>query len=168
MKTIKLTRGMVAIVDDQDFEFVSRWSWFAAKRKNTFYAARTIPSGKKRPLGVAYMHREILEAPPGVKTDHGDGDGLNNTRENIRICTAMENARGFRVLRRTKTVRFRGVTPRRNKFRARITVNKIEIPIGVFDDQESAAKAYDLAALRHFGEFASVNFPKTNQPRASK
>lgn len=158
MRRIPLSRGMFATVDNRDFAELSRYKWNAAQRSNTFYAARIVPSGRRSPLGVVYMHRQILGAQPGDKTDHRDGNGLNNRRRNIRICTAQQNSAAFRNFRRSKTVRYRGVTQKRNKFRARITLRGYEIGLGSFDTAIQAARAYDQAARLFFGEFASPNF----------
>ena len=83
MKTLNLTKGMVAMVDDKDFSKLNQWKWSALKSKYTHYAVR----GK----GKIYMHREVLGAPKGKVVDHLNGNGLDNTRKNIRVVTQSDN-----------------------------------------------------------------------------
>jgi hypothetical protein len=156
MKEISLTQGKVALVDDEDFETVSRHRWATLKTRNTCYAMRK--SGPKFIL----MHREILGLQPGdgVKSDHWDGNGLNNQRVNLRRCTSLQNSRNQRVRVGTKHSRFKGVSwkPDLQKcWIALITINKRTTYLGYFHTEEAAALAYNFAAQRHFGEFARLN-----------
>lgn len=89
LRTIPLTQGKVAVVDDEDFERLARHKWHATKHRNTWYACRSITVGGRH--YIIYMHREITGAPNGVEVDHWDWDGLNNTRANLRLCTHAEN-----------------------------------------------------------------------------
>lgn len=156
MKTIPLTQGFVAIVDDADFEAVSKFKWYAARRKQRVYAARNavLNTGRRT---IVYLHRELMGVP---KVDHRDGDGLNNQRHNLRPATYQENIRGFRRKQRGATSEFRGVSWHRGdrRWRARIHVDGVNFGLGNFVSQEDAARAYDEAARKHFGEFASPNF----------
>lgn len=158
MKTIPLTQGKIAIIDDCDFDAVSRHYWFARKTGAIYYACRfEMIAGKPKTF---YMHREILQANKGEWVDHKNGEGLDNRRENIRKCSIVENCRSFRRLRQGKP-QFRGVTMKRKLFRARITVNKREISLGSFRSAEEAALAYDIAAVKYFGRFAHLNLAHT-------
>lgn len=91
MKTIPLTQGKVALVDDEDYEELSRFKWCATKnRRGKFYAVRGGPrAGGGSP--TVQMHVVIAGTPAGMDTDHIDGDSLNNQRSNLRICTRAEN-----------------------------------------------------------------------------
>ena len=102
MATIKLTRGKEAIVDDADHAWLNQWKWCALKSKYTFYAIRAVgPRSEKKYL---YMHRVITGAPDGKVVDHDDGDGLNNRRENLKVCTQAENGiNKHRLLTSNKT-----------------------------------------------------------------
>lgn len=153
MKTIPLTQGKMALVDDADYEWLNQWKWFAYHHRGQRWYARH-HFGRKL-LG---MHRLILNAPEGIQTDHADGDGLNNQRHNIRVCTTTENARNQS---RQERVIFKGVgfSKARNKWVARITVNKKRLHLGHFSSAIEAAREYDLAANHYFGEFARTNFP---------
>ena len=89
MKEIKLTQGLVALVDDGDFEWLNRWKWYAQKNKKKYYASRnTWDKGKHNHIS---MHRLIVNVAPHEQVDHIDNDGLNNTRKNLRICNNSQN-----------------------------------------------------------------------------
>ena len=89
MKEISLTKGLVAIIDDEDFERVSRYKWVSLKNKRTVYASRSsdLKGGKK----TMYMHRFIMNPPSDMQVDHINGDGLDNRRVNLRVCTQSQN-----------------------------------------------------------------------------
>lgn len=155
MKTIPLTQGQFALIDDPDFEALSKFKWFACKRKHGFYAARY--EGRK----FIMMHQEILQVPKGIEVDHKNGDELDNQRDNLRAATKQQNARAFRTLNKNKSSKYRGVSweQQTRKWKAQITISGKTTSIGRYDVQMKAALAYDQAALRHFGEFVHLNFP---------
>jgi hypothetical protein len=156
MKTIKLSRGMFAFIDDEDFEDLNKYMWCASKHSGKFYALRKGPRPLKKTI---LMHREIMKTPNGMKTDHRDGNGLNNQRYNLRICTDVQNGQN-QILHKNNTTGFKGVhfNKQRNKFQAQIKVSKKMMFLGNFPSAMSAAVAYDKAAKKHFGEFAKTNF----------
>jgi len=152
MKEIKLTQGFVTKVDDADFEFLSKFKWQAKKRKdkNTVYAVSSIP-----------LHK--LLNPDYEFSDHWDGDGLNNQRDNLRDCTNSQNQANKGKPKRNKSG-YKGVhfRPNRgNKYYATIGKDRQRIHIGCFDTAIEAAQAYDKRALALFGQFALLNFPVT-------
>ena len=156
MKEIILTQGRVALVDDEDFEELSRYQWCAAKNRNKFYAHRKERDSQGKRYSV-YMHREVLKTPHDMHTDHIDGDGLNNMRANLRICTIAENQRN-RGKQSNSTSKFKGVTWQKvsNKWRARITVNGKKKHIGCYVTAEEAYRAYCEAAKKYHGGFAHI------------
>jgi uncharacterized protein (DUF2249 family) len=159
MKEINLTKGKVALVDDEDYEYLLQWKWYAVERGcGIWYAARhTSKGGKSR---IIFMHRVILQTSEGLDTDHRNGNGLDNRRENLRSCSHMNNIRHqSRRLSSTKSSLFKGVYLHKddNLWRVKITVNKKVINIGEFKDETKAALAYNNAATRYFGEFAKLN-----------
>lgn len=154
MKNIKLTQGKFAIVDDDIFDYLNQWKWNAYESKGTYYARRTDCTNKI--YTNISMHRLIIEAKKGTIVDHKDGNGLNNTKDNLRICTNRQNAinrRGW------GTSKYLGVSFEKesNKWRARINTGTKKINIGRFDIEENAAIAYNIFAEKHHGEFARFN-----------
>lgn len=152
MKEIKLTQGKVAIVDDEDFEFLSQWKWYVhGSGPRTCYAERKSEGDHKR----VPMHRVIMNTPKGLFTDHINGNGLDNRRCNLRICTTAENQYNARR-RHSNRSGFKGVYYDKavGKWRAAITINQKKIHLGRKDTPQEAHQLYVEAAKKHFGEFA--------------
>lgn len=152
MKTIKLTKGQFAIVDDEDFEFLNQWKWFASKDKNTFYA------NKRHGKTILQMHRLIMNPKKGEVIDHINLNGLDNRKKNLRICSPKENIRNA-PKRMKATSKFKGVylPSGKDKWRATIRIDGKKKNLGTFASELEAAIAYNNAALKHFGEFAYLN-----------
>ena len=149
MMTIALSRGLFAKVDDDDFDWLNQWKWHAFKPHQKFYA--DLHEGGK----YIYMHRALT----GRKTDHENGDTLDNTRGNLRPCTDQQNAAGFRTRPERFASRFRGVSwyKATKCWVAGIVVNYKRKHLGYFKKEEDAALAYNTAARCLFGEFAQLN-----------
>lgn len=161
MKRIPLTNSpLFVLVDDEDYDRLMQYEWFLTTQG---YAARWEYFGWNDDKGYYdsrrfFMHREINDTPPGFETDHKDYNRLNNQRENIRTATKAQNSIN-RPHKATPLCPFKGVSwfPRDKKWRARITIGKKEIHLGYHDDPADGAKAYNHAAIEHFGEFAWLN-----------
>lgn len=153
MKEIQLTNGFVAMVDDADFDWLNQWKWYAHKAGKSIYAERTEYKQQKQ----IRMHVQIMNPENEMRVDHKDLNGLNNQRNNLRICTHAENRRNL-TKPKNNTTGFKGVSPIRGKFQATIKVNYQQIYLGVYVDPIDAALAYDKAAKKYFGEFARTNF----------
>ena len=158
MKTIPLTRGLTTQVDDEDFEWLSRFKWCASFGKTSGpYAARGARiSGKSH---LIFMHREILAPPSGMQVDHINRDPLDNRRANLRLATAGQNyVNGSRALPKSG---FRGVeyAPRATKkFFVRTLIEGKRVYVGSFATAEEAARVASDHRLRRFGEFAAPEF----------
>ena len=152
MKEIPLSKGKVALVDDEDYEWLSQWKWSCFSDSHANYAVRNDYSSEK--IKHLRMHRVITDAPKGMDVAHLDGDGLNNQRSNLRVCTHAQNIQNAKMRSHNKSG-YRGVSwyKTRNKWRACIAVNKKFIHLGFFDDKEEAARVYQEAAVKYHGEF---------------
>lgn len=155
MKTIPVGKHHTACVDDCDFDDLIQFTWFlqTTPKRRVVYAAK----GHSKDGDWETMHTRITGFK---KTDHKDGNGLNNQRSNLRQATHSQNKANAPKYRGTPTSQFKGVSwhPKCGKWLAQIKVNNKTRHLGYFDDEVEAARAYDTAALHHFGEFAHPNF----------
>lgn len=158
-KQVALFGGHVALVDEADLRALRFYRWHVRKNAsgNIYAASRKHHDGK-----VLFMHRFLMKASPGSEVDHIDGNGLNNQRSNLRICTHKENMRNRKVTGKGSS-RFKGVhlCPQTGRWHARITVDGKKLHLGRFARQAEAAAAYNRAARTHYGKFAKVNSLKT-------
>lgn len=163
MKEIQLTQGQVALVDDEDFERVSQYKWSAMFCRNYANGGRFMARGRVGVVGnrrQVLLHRFIMDAQKGGIIDHIDGNPLNNTKSNLRHVTVHQNTcKTLFVLRTTNTSGFRGVCwqSRDKKWMAQIVVNRQRVYLGLFINKLDAAKAYNEAAKKYHGEFATLN-----------
>lgn len=162
MKTIELTRGMEATVDDEDYEWLSQWGWYYLKKEkdNTGYAMRIgrKSDGSRNRKGIL-MHREILGLKDGEYGDHKDGNGLNNQRYNIRKASNAKNCYNQKKGTRKMSSKYKGVSWDRQmkKWKSSIGFNYKKIFIGLYDLEIEAATAYNNSASELYGEFAKIN-----------
>ncbi|MEO2024289.1 MAG: HNH endonuclease [Fuerstiella sp.] len=152
---VQITRGLITTVDDVDEEIAKQFKWHAVIRRLRTYVGANVPGtgGHGKRQKYVYLHRQIMSADPHEQVDHINGDGLNNTRSNLRICTPAQNAGNRRVS--LGNSRFKGVhfCSSINRWRAQIQ----QETIGLFDDEVAAAAAYDSEAVLRYGEFAALN-----------
>jgi len=148
---IELTQGKVAMVDDEDFEWLTQWKWCAHNTNGYWYAK----SGAKPSIR---MHQLLLDPPLGYQCDHINNDGLDNRRVNLRLCTSSQNQQN-RKPQSGGTSKFKGVHWYKNykRWMAGIQINQERIFLGYFHSEIDAAQAYDKAALKYFGGFARTN-----------
>lgn len=165
MKQIPLSQCKFALVDDEDYENLSKYKWCLAIRGNKYYASCSSPE-----LGRgSYMHRIILGLEKRSEIcDHIDGNGLNNQRDNLRRCNSFQNGFNKSKYKNNKSG-FKGVIHQHGKWSARIRAGNKEIHIGCFDSPENAARAYNQKCIELHGEFAKTNdvypiLPTSNIP----
>lgn len=155
MREIPLTMGLVAIVDDEDFERMSCWKWHAFKSSSGHvYAARNSSGAGGVKRRHIFMHRVIARTPDELDTDHINGNGLDNRRANLRPVDRTRNMWN-RAPNRRGSSRHKGVYfhKQHGKWCAAIQVAKRRIHIGLFHSESAAAVAYALRAEAEFGEF---------------
>lgn len=171
-KLIALTgrfgRGLMAIVDDIDYDDLIKYRWYGHKsqRGNVYAINRNSIDGRKTTLR---MHRVILKLPPAVfdrekrEVDHIDGNTLNNKKENLRIVTHQQNCWNSKKIKDSISP-YKGVCfdCRRSLWYSRIRFNGKNKFLGYFKTEKEAAHAYDKYAIEIFGENAKLNFPNFN------
>lgn len=144
-------------IDAEDFDKIKHLHWHLdyVKHMDTFYVRNSIRiEGKTK---NKKLHRFLMNCPEGMIVDHKDGNTLNNTRENLRICSPIENSRNRG--KRIGTLKYKGVSyvKSRGFYYAHIRHNDQLIHLGQFEHEVNAAKAYNVAAIKFFGEFARLN-----------
>jgi len=160
MKIINLTQGQSTQVDDEDFEKLNKYKWFAwfCKSTNSYYAIRQT---KGTPQIVVRMHREVVNCPKGKVVDHINGDTLDNRKENLRICTQGENTKNRRDKNKNNTSGLKGVCLRKTKHKgkvyqtwvAQIGIDKKRVYLGSFKTKELAHEAYKEASKKYHKEY---------------
>lgn len=172
-KTIPLTRGLTALVDDADFTWLNQWKWSTQRPQSRWpYAVRTDHSQTGRKGGRSakvFMHRLICGVSGEDMVDHRNGDTLDNRRSNLRIATNSQNQQNRRLVAGKHP--YKGIQYNREsgKWQTQITVDGTRKYIGMFSTAEQAARGYDAAAREYFGEFAAVNFAAdTSKPHPTR
>ncbi len=159
-RRIKLTNGRFAIVDPDDYQKLSQYNWQLLEGESGKCYAACLDNRK-----IVYMHRMIMSAPKGKIVDHRNGEGLDNTKRNLRFATSSQNNINAKRIKNGSS-RYRGVSRNKkiNKWQAAIGYDCKSLLIGYFDNEEDAARAYDNAAKKYHGEFAVLNFPPSENP----
>lgn len=153
MKEIQLTRGYIALVDEDVFEDLNKYKWCALVTGKSNYVCAQGYINKKR----VYMHRYIMGlTDPKIYCDHIDMNTLNNTKANLRICTPAQN-RYNTVSRINAESKYKGVTKHGNKWKAQIAAEGKVVYLGLFKTELDAAKAYNEQAEILHGNYARLN-----------
>lgn len=164
---IALKCGNTLVIDKDDWPLIKRYSWRSSLNKKKTSSNRYVRgyahdpiTGLRREIAI---HRFLLKAPKETLVDHINGNGLDNRRSNLRLCSAEGNARNTRKLADSRSSSYKGVHRRPNgRFHASIldeTTRKSR-HIGAYESEAVAAISYDMKALDTFGEFAKTNFPR--------
>jgi hypothetical protein len=162
-RLIRLAGPRYAKVDPADYQRLRKYEWFALKGTRNFYAVRRARGPKGNRFFTTYMHRELMDVGEGLLVDHVNQDSMDNRRANLRPATRAENIRNRKKFSNSSGSRYKGIYLNKNHKRwvARITFAKKRIHLGIVRDDIEAARAYDRAALKYHGEFASLNFPES-------
>jgi len=153
MKRILLNKGLSTIVDDKDYAELVQYNWHVIMIDRIQYAERK--EGKKN----IRIHRQIMNPTKTNVVDHINGNGLDNRRSNLRICTPNQNRCNVHAKDSTKTSIYLGVCwdKRDEIWKAQIQKNGKKINLGNYKAEREAAIAYNLAARVLFGKFANIN-----------
>ena len=162
MKLLPLTKDKFALVDDDDYYWLSQWNWFAVEIKNTWYARRSKKKGvlRSNEKYEIYLHRIVMRCSDiDFVIDHLDKNGLNNQKENLRMCTKSENNK-HTSSHKNSSSQYLGVSydKNRNKWSANLMNNGKRILFKRYNTEIEAAKAYDITAKTQFGVYANLNF----------
>lgn len=156
MKWIYLNNEKKTCVDDADFERFRDYKWTAANVHGYWIAVRKAKLGDGRRTTIM-LHREILHAGSDLQVDHINGDTLNNTRSNLRLCLQSENKRNRKKPSTGVTSKYKGVSLWRGRWKAQITSHGTTHYLGLFKTEAEAAKAYNEAAEELHANFARKN-----------
>jgi hypothetical protein len=160
-RRIRLMEGKFTIVDPADFYHFNSFNWLTCGKNDNLYAARLIRM-RTGWLKTVLMHKEILDAPPGLLVDHRNADSFDNRRANLRLATPSQNCCNSRRDKSHTSSCFRGVSfsKRAGKWVSAIRANGKRLWLGQFDNEIDAARAYDNAARIYHKDFARLNFPE--------
>lgn len=152
------------VIDTSDFDLIKDYTWVANNRRDETFYARTILQNPRRNLKMEHV---LLPPKDGLTPDHIDRSGMNNRRLNLRYATKSQQTANQKRRQSSKTSQYRGVSWNKdtNKWRAQITAEDRKNHLGLFSSEVDAAKAFDAAALKYYGEFASLNFPEQMEAR---
>ena len=154
MKIIQVKGSSGAIVDDDDFENLNKWTWRLNERG--YVVSRRYRNGKYH---NDRLHRIIANAPPHLQVDHINRNKLDNRKMNLRLCNNSQNNRNRHTSKPGESP-YKGVSRNGKKWMSKIRTDFGRVYLGVYDTQEKAAEAYDRAAVLYHGEFAYLNNAK--------
>jgi hypothetical protein len=151
-KKIPLGRGLYALVDDEDYEQLSKLNWHLHQSKNNdgYYASSNLK-----------MHRLITNAPPGTVVDHINGNKLDNRKKNLRLCTNAENQQNTKS--RGGTSQYKGVhyNQKSGKWMGAFVFNSTRYYCGTYASEKECARAVDKKRKEVCDSFAVLNLPES-------
>ena len=147
-KSIPLTMGMFAMVDDEDYDRLNKYRWHVSRKGITFYASRRTKGENGKRVNIK-MHQEVIGKKVGFVPDHKNGNGLDNRRDNIRHVTSRQNSQNRHMNKKSK---YPGVSPDKGKWRALIRLGKVKKHLGMFNDEYEAFLSYKNAVWVFTGQ----------------
>lgn len=148
---IYLDKGKSCVIDFCDYESVKKYRWYCRKIGRKNYCCHSYYDGEK--VYVIYLHRLINKTPKKLRTDHINGNGLDNRKSNLRSCTASQNNCNTMWGRKIKGIFY---SKQRRRWYARINFNKKNYSLGGHKHREEAVLAYNNGAIKYHGEFARL------------
>jgi hypothetical protein len=164
-RAIPLSRGLFATVDAADYDWLMQWRWstHASKNRAGRYSYAAVRTWRDERWRSTLMHRAITRPESGFVVDHINGDGLDNRRSNLRICTVSQNNSNRRGALVPQSSRFKGVKRRQGTHAKPWAVSYRDRYIGIFESEEDAARAYDAAAKADQPDFCLLNFDESGK-----
>jgi len=159
MKTIKLTKGFEALVDDDDFDYLNQFKWYASVYDGKVYAKRNVKDSETKRVKRIIMHRVIMNIDSTKDViDHINGNGLDNTKENLRVCSHGQNMKN-RTSVKNSSSKYLGVSfcKKSKKFHVKIESKGVKYDLGRHLNEKEAALIYNAKAIELHGEFANLN-----------
>lgn len=149
---LRLPNGEICKVNEDDLVIISGYSWHKVGGYVQAETGSRVVGDRKH----IRMHRLIMNAKEGELIDHKNGNPLDNRRRNLRVCTQSQNGMNRKAQANNKSG-YKGVSwmKTKNKWRATITVNKVQIHLGLFSSKLGARRAYNHAANLYHGQFAN-------------
>lgn len=152
MAEYKFKRGLqlTILIDDEDFHILNEYSLVLVSARNNFTKYVKL-NEKKTYKYITTLHRKVMNCPDDMIVDHINGNGLDNRKENLRVCSYSQNAHNRRRNNEQPGVYFENFTGR---YRAEIYANCEKFFLGRFDTFEEAAKVRNEAKLKYHKDFA--------------
>lgn len=154
---VPLTQNKEAIIDAEDVDKVLNYTWCAILNKGCFYAATAVRNAEGKVVRIL-LHKLILKCEKPLEIDHADGNGLNNTKTNLRLVTRQQNMFNVRKPKHN-TSGYKGVSwcQSSQKWKATISVERKRHHLGFYNTKEQAYSAYCEASERLHGKFGRVD-----------
>ena len=166
-RKIYLGEGKYTLVDAKDYFWLKEYKWILSGNGASFYAVTSKLAGPKKTKLIS-MHRMIMNQPKSRLVDHRNCDSLDNRRQNLRLATDSQNQHNKKKTSSKCSSKYKGVRLLKDKHRNKpwqvsIQVKKKRIYLGYYSTEIEAAKAYDNAAKKYYGDFAHLNFPERSE-----